>query len=247
MGDVGAGSQEPMTRVSGKRLGLVMAVWVVASLAAAGITVGLLRDRAPGSLSPIIVGEVYALLIGAMAFVLRQNFRDSVALRGFRTGYLALAASACAVAYGLVAGLETLVAPAQWKATVALLHAVGSDDGRLASAGPVLAGFILLRSCLLAPIGEELLFRGALYAWLRSRLTATTTVAITAAAFAMIHGYPPLMALAFVLGLGFGVVRELSGSSLPLIIVHVANNVLLSVLSLEATGWTARLPVWGGQ
>jgi membrane protease YdiL (CAAX protease family) len=50
---------------------------------------------------------------------------------------------------------------------------------------------------LLAPLGEELLFRGALFTWLRRRLSSGATVALTAAVFAAIHGFPVILPLAF--------------------------------------------------
>jgi Type II CAAX prenyl endopeptidase Rce1-like len=48
-----------------------------------------------------------------------------------------------------------------------------SDDGRLANASLGVAAIILVRACFLAPITEELLFRGVLFAWLRQRLSAS--------------------------------------------------------------------------
>jgi membrane protease YdiL (CAAX protease family) len=90
-----------------------------------------------------------------------------------------------------------------------------------------------------------MLFRGALYAWLRRRLSAGVAIPISAATFASIHGFPAILPLAFVIGLGFGWVRERSGSIVPTLIVHALNNAVLIVWAYYATGWTARLPPWG--
>jgi membrane protease YdiL (CAAX protease family) len=237
--------------LSGKKLGLAVTAWLGASAVAGGITVATLRWLAPAAasdpavLSPLIVAEVYALLIAALAVVLRPAFREAVAWKRFTAADVALAAAACAAAYVIIGGVEALLAPRQWTATVSVLTAIGSDDGRLATAGPARSAVIFLRACLLAPLGEELLFRGALHTWLRRRLSARATVPITAAAFAAIHGYPALIPLAFVIGLGLGAVRERSGSTVPGVIAHVVNNVALTALSYALTGWTARLPVWG--
>jgi membrane protease YdiL (CAAX protease family) len=68
---------------------------------------------------------------------------------------------------------------------------------------------------------------------------------MTAAAFAVIHGYPPLILLAFVLGLASGWVRERSGSVVPTLVLHVFHNIAMVAFSYATTGWAARLPAWG--
>jgi membrane protease YdiL (CAAX protease family) len=155
-----------------------------------------------------------------------------------------MAVAAVAAAYGVVGGVEWLTGG--WASTWSILLAIGADDGRLASAGPVLTGIILLRACVLAAVGEELLFRGALYTWLRQRLGAGATVSITAVAFALIHGFPAVLPLAFALGVCLGWVRERSGSIVPTVIVHAVHNFGLVAVSYALTGWSARLPQWGG-
>jgi membrane protease YdiL (CAAX protease family) len=146
------------------------------------------------------------------------------------------------LAYVTTALVQSLVG--SWSSAVSILRAMGSDDGRLAHAGPVLATVILARACLLAPVGEELLFRGALFTWLRQRLSAPWTIAITSALFALIHGFPQILPLAFALGVAAGWVRERSGSTIPTIVAHVVNNVLMVGFSYWSTGWSARLPSW---
>ena len=236
--------------ITGRRLLAALMVWLLASAVAVGVTVLALRSLAPESagdpntLSPIIVAEVYALLIAALVVVLRPHFRAIVALRRPAAREVALAAAACAAAYATTGLIQALVAPQSWTAALAILPAVFSDDGRLASAGPVMTAVILIRACGLAAVAEELLFRGALYAWVRRRLSATPTIVITAAAFAPIHAFPPILPLAFAIGIGFGWIRERSGSTVPLIIVHGLHNAVMIALSYALTGWTARLPAW---
>jgi membrane protease YdiL (CAAX protease family) len=54
-----------------------------------------------------------------------------------------------------------------------------------------------------------------------------------------------VLPLAAVLGVVLGGVRERSGSVLPGIVIHAANNAALMAMSYALTGWAARLPVWG--
>jgi hypothetical protein len=241
----------PVPFVSGKRLLAALGLWLLAALAVAGVTVLALRALASGSatdpnlLAPIIVAEVYALLVVALAIVLHPRFREIVALKRFAARDVALAVATCIAAYLVTGTMQAVVAPQSWAAALEILQAVFSDNGRLASAGPVVTGLILVRACILAAIGEELLFRGVLYAWLRRRVSAGSTITITAAAFAIIHSFPPILPLAFALGVGFGWLRERCGSTVPLIIVHGLHNALMIALSYALTGWTARLPQWG--
>ena len=245
-------TDRPPSVLSGRRLLAALGVWLLASAAAAGGTLLALRVLAPASasgpntLSPIMVAEVYALLVGALAIVLRPRFREIVALQRCTARDVALAALACAAAYVVAGVIQGIVAPRSWTAVLSTLRGMGSDDGRLASAGSLMKGVILVRACILAALGEELLFRGALYTWLWRRLSVRTTIAITAAAFASIHGFPPILPLAFVIGIGFGWIRERSGSTVPTIIVHALHNALMIALSYALTDWTARLPQWGG-
>jgi membrane protease YdiL (CAAX protease family) len=55
-----------------------------------------------------------------------------------------------------------------------------------------------------------------------------------------------ILPLAFAIGIGFGWVRERCGSTVPTILVHAVHNVLMIALAYALTGWTARLPAWGG-
>jgi membrane protease YdiL (CAAX protease family) len=59
---------------------------------------------------------------------------------------------------------------------------------------------------------------------------------VSAAAFAVIHGVPAILPLAFVLGLGFGWVREYSGSTVPTIVVHALHNAGLIMWAYYVAG-----------
>jgi membrane protease YdiL (CAAX protease family) len=236
--------------VSGRRLLAVLGAWLLGSLVLAGGTFAAFRISGQGApdpnrLAPIIVAEVYLVLVAALALVLRPRFREVVALERCSATDIAMTVLLCAGAYAATGAIETLISPRAWSSAIAILKGMGSDDGRLAQAGPTLLFVIVLRACVLAPLGEELLFRGALFTWLRRRLPAGATIAITAAAFASIHGFPAILPLAFALGIAFGWVRERSGSTVPTIVVHAVHNVLMLAASYLLTGWSARLPRWG--
>jgi membrane protease YdiL (CAAX protease family) len=230
--------------LSGKRLLTTLGLWIVVTGAIAVLTF-LLFHIATSSLTAIIVAEAYTLLIIALVIVLRPRFSEIVALRSCRLLDIALAIFVCLVAYAVTALIQGLLAPRAWTTALSILGAIGADDGRLASGGALIRVIIIARACVLAAIGEELLFRGAFYTWLRQRLSARAAIVISAAAFAVIHGFPQILLLAFFIGVGFGWVRERSQSIVPSIVVHVLHNVILISLSYVLSGWTARLPQWG--
>lgn len=80
---------------------------------------------------------------------------------------------------------------------------------------------------LLAPVAEELLFRGMLFhRILHSPLGVAAAVVIPAILFALLHLQYSLAAMAFILidGLFLGVVRFATGSTYLTIAMHIAGN-----------------------
>ena len=81
----------------------------------------------------------------------------------------------------------------------------------------------LLRSCLVLPVAEELVFRGAALRLLRP-LGRNAAILGQAVLFAALHG--SLQAKVYALGMGllFGWAADRSGSLLPGILLHILNN-----------------------
>jgi CAAX protease family protein len=222
------------TSVSGRQLGLALGAWIVASIIIGGSTALAWRleaERGADSQALIagIVFEVYALLIAALYVVVAsQKGPASLGLRSapmtavvLAFGVGALAWVVVAVAYLAIGSFAVLPQALKW---------IGSDGGRLGALGPIATTLSVVRACILAPIGEELLFRGALFSWLRSRFRAWPAIIVTAVLFGVIHFMPlAIMPIAFALGLSLGWVRERTDSALPGIVFHVAQNVVIMV------------------
>jgi uncharacterized protein len=85
---------------------------------------------------------------------------------------------------------------------------------------------VLLGAGIIAPIAEEMIFRGVLYSWFRSRLGMPLAIFSNAIIFGLIHfGYPPpLMALVAVMGAVFAWSFERTGSLWVPIVLHVGQN-----------------------
>ncbi len=76
----------------------------------------------------------------------------------------------------------------------------------------------------LAPLVEELVFRGLLYGWLAGRWGAGVAVVGSSVAFAAAHVEPAHAILVLPLGLLFGWLRWRSGSLWPSLLAHMINN-----------------------
>ena len=114
---------------------------------------------------------------------------------------------------------------------------VGSLFGRLDGAGPALFTLAVLQPILLTPLFEELLYRGSLFGWLRSKLAATVTIVLTSLPFAMLHPLILVWPLTFLFGLGAGWVRERTGSVTPFLIMHALNSVTMITMAYFIAGW----------
>jgi membrane protease YdiL (CAAX protease family) len=84
-----------------------------------------------------------------------------------------------------------------------------------------------LQAALIAPIVEEVIFRGVLYPALRERWGVLTGIALSSVLFSLMHpnlpgGFLPLAAL----GASFAVAFQLRGSLLPGILMHSLHNFL---------------------
>jgi membrane protease YdiL (CAAX protease family) len=103
----------------------------------------------------------------------------------------------------------------------------GLFHGRPSTATLALA---LLVVAVLAPICEEVFFRGMLYQYLRARLPVVVAVALSAAVFAALHLLPLLFPILLFMGIMLAAVFETSRSLYASIGFHAANNALAVIL-----------------
>lgn len=78
--------------------------------------------------------------------------------------------------------------------------------------------------CIQPAIFEELAFRGVMTASLEPALGPRPTIILTAFLFAIIHLNPISLVHLLVIGLTLGVVRRVSGSLYPCILLHLCHN-----------------------
>ncbi|WP_426516360.1 CPBP family intramembrane glutamic endopeptidase [Diaminobutyricibacter sp. McL0618] len=229
------------TRVSGRSVLAVLGLWVGSAVVLA--TAGwFLTSAMTGvdSETPTLVAVflVYLLLPVSALIVYRwQGVRDRLAVRPaagrwFRTAILVwlVILAACGIVY-FALGFASGSAIGAWLDVIR----DATDMSRFATATPLDWALIVIRALILAGVAEELLFRGILYGWLRGYLPAWAVILITSVAFALEHGfYPILLPLGLFFGLGLGWLRERSGSILPGLVVHVLTDALFFIIALAA-------------
>jgi membrane protease YdiL (CAAX protease family) len=94
-------------------------------------------------------------------------------------------------------------------------------------------GLVFFVGAILAPIVEELLFRGLLYQWLRGRAGVAAAVLLSAALFAVVHFIPLLIPALFAVGIILALVFEWTKSLWITITLHFFQNALgISVIFL---------------
>lgn len=99
---------------------------------------------------------------------------------------------------------------------------------------------MLLLAGVLAPIAEELYFRGVLFRWFRRRAGLYVSAGLSAFIFGLFHLQPMIAVAVMPLGFVAALVYEWSGSLWPSVVIHVVNNGLkiLILYAILAAGFT---------
>lgn len=171
-----------------------------------------------------VVGAVYlglavATMVVAVASA-KGGWRKRLALgRSARLDLGAFAIMASTILYGAAA-----------------TYALASTQVRhLTVSGPtdlLLIGEVVCNLCLFAPLAEELLFRGWLYTGLRMRLGVVPSFLVTVALFAAIHLSRRHILLVIPLALALGLLRIITDSIRPTMVLHGAYNLVVIVVTL---------------
>jgi len=155
----------------------------------------------------------------------------------FAVGLLAVIVAVAPL--GRAAGPALGLRPANWKypvlgaiGTLALSVAVSQIGIEPEGVKQVIEGvreprqltISLLCLALLAPLVEELVFRGLLYGWIAGRWGSWPALIVSTLAFAGAHWEPAHVVLVLPLGLLFGWLRRRTDSLLPSLFSHIVNN-----------------------
>ncbi|WP_428670607.1 lysostaphin resistance A-like protein [Reyranella sp.] len=182
---------------------------------------------------------VFAVALPIIGFGVARFLPDSEMLTilgaFFAIGFLALVVAVAPLGRAALPALG--LRPANWKyvvfgplATLALSVAV-SQLGIEPQGMKKVIEFVpeqvipsLLLLAVLAPIVEELVFRGLIYGWIAGRWGTMAGFIVSSLAFAAAHFEPAHIVLVLPLGLLFGWMRRRTDSLLPSLVCHILNN-----------------------
>ncbi|HZN61228.1 MAG TPA: type II CAAX endopeptidase family protein [Planctomycetota bacterium] len=100
--------------------------------------------------------------------------------------------------------------------------------------GSMPPGFALLMIGVLAPLGEEMVFRGALLKGFRNSWGAIAGLLVSSTLFALAHGIPPRMIATFLIGMWLGgLAMRTGGLAIPLLAHALNNTLVLAYMYLE--------------
>lgn len=86
-------------------------------------------------------------------------------------------------------------------------------------------------AAVVAPLVEEVVFRGVLYGWMRRSLRPAIAAVLSGVIFASVHGVPQLVPALAVQGIILALVYERTGSLWPSVVLHgVFNGIMLAML-----------------
>ena len=122
----------------------------------------------------------------------------------------------------LIVGTVLMLLPEAWTESYNEASA-GIDTGTLTG---------VLAVAVVAPVVEELIFRGLVLNRLSRAMPGWLAVALSAAVFGACHGHPVWFGYAFVLGAVFGFVALRTGSILPTILGHLVFNGIGQIFSV---------------
>jgi hypothetical protein len=172
-------------------------------------------------LPPVIAATGSNLRPGSFLRLARRPTARQVAL-GAATGVALFFAAA-----GIMS-LTTLLFPRRWVDTFDITHLFqGSPREQLAMA---------LIATLLAPLAEEVAFRGYLLSALRTHLRPGAAIAASSVLFAAMHLDPVRFPAVLFLGAFLGWLAWRSGSLWPAVAAHAVNNGLGSIAVMNGAG-----------
>ena len=185
---------------------------------AAGIALGIAALSEEGIVKSVFALEA-VLLLPAWFWGPRryQTGLSTLGLRGFDPlkGVLAVV-----IGFGLTLALDVA-----WTPVVDNLE-LSEQPNVLPMFGEGVSGLLvaLLVGAVVAPIAEEVLFRGFFYAGLRNAWGRGWAIVVSAVVFAVVHGFSGVIPPIFLMGVILALAYEYTGSIWPSILLHSAVN-----------------------
>jgi membrane protease YdiL (CAAX protease family) len=213
--------------------GIGLAVWVGAILFGVQFLISfiLVKMLSESQLQSNVLNSIYQVVVYAASFAVivfvpwrilkMKTTRDELGLRGLPTWTDVLLAP---IGFIVVMALATMLSAIM----VAIMPDIDWEQAQEVGFNNLYntADFILAFVCLvvLAPICEEIIFRGWLYGKLRMRLSAVPAILIVSVLFGVMHGQWNVGVTVFAMSVGMCVMRELTGTVWSGVLLHMIKN-----------------------
>lgn len=215
---------------------VVMALWLVSAVFIGGFVLFLLRESAGQAQAQAAGLSVTAVLfIGITVGYVGARYRD-----GMRQLFGPAKPSLSALGYGLAVGVVGLVVIGYGLGTLLQIIAAALDtqlpeiqEGfRDLASDRASAPLLAFGSVLVAPLAEEIFYRGMLFPALRRNMSMWPAMGISATIFGLSHlqtsveGYLLVLLLIIPLGMLLAWAYERSGTLLVPVVAHAAFNAI---------------------
>ena len=193
-----------------------LVLWLAISIAVSVWVSGLALDLDVGLI--VSLAELL-LLVPAWWFTMRKygvGWR-ALGFRGFKGQMIGLGCGLMVLSFGFNFFYSLFLALFDLRMQVDLVPVFAE----LSSPWLLLTGGVIV-----APVVEEVFFRGFVFAGLRQQYDWKKAALVSSALFAVIHVTPTAMIPVFILGCIFAYLYQHSGSIWPAILMHVSTNAL---------------------
>ena len=196
--------------------GVFLGLWLAILIAFSFLLRFLSLDLDPG----LIVSLAELLLLGPAWWLTVRKYRvgwETLGLRGFKGGMIGLGCGLMLLSFAFNLVYSLFLALFNLRAQVDLVPVFAE----LSSPWWLLVGGVVV-----APVVEEVFFRGFVFAGLCRRYDWRKAALISSALFALIHLQPTAFLPIFILGYIFAYLYHRSDSIWPAIVMHVSTNAL---------------------
>lgn len=213
----------------------VLLVWVFAVLYASQFLIALffvkVLNLSQDALNSNATQAIYSAVTYVVAIIVTifvpwcvvkfKTTRDELGLRGLPTWTDLLLAPIgfivfMFVATILLAALQKIIPGINWQQS----QDVGFNN--LITNSDFIVTFVML--VIVAPIAEEVIFRGWLYGKLRARIPAIPAILLVSVLFGIVHGQWNVGVTVFVMSIAMCVIRELTGTIWGGVLIHILKN-----------------------
>lgn len=195
-------------------------VWVLASL---GLPFALVSEVLFNAAAMAVIYGISVVITIGLPWLLfkSRTTKEDVGLQRLPSWLDTVLAPAGFIIYAIASSL-TLALLVWLLPFIDINQAQDVGFSQLTTRHEIVLGFVAL--VLIAPIAEEVLFRGYLFGKLKKHLPLWVAIIITSVLFGIVHGAWNVGIDTFVLGVVLCLLRVISGSLWPSILLHMIKN-----------------------